>query len=299
MIACCVAGSVTGQPRKAKSTPFLRLIFIANCFTPAENSAFRYAAANLSTEYERDVRNGQVVKRIYFDNARQVVDSINSQVLVIKSVDFLSHAKSDRIGAYVTKRNRQYRTSLFESRERMQEVAAHADGEGLANSRKMACIDDIDFSRFAYDAVIEIHGCHAGTEQDPLPDNICKRLSLALYGAGKQLAVVIGHSTRANPNLARNNAARGGTAAGDISYKQSVLAQDYRHGLRMIYFGGKVIFSTRQSGGIPQSTIFDAIIRARTAREKAGAGVSGGCILSFGFFACSGAAVVSSNIVRS
>ena len=274
MIACCVAGAVAGQPRKANSAPFVRLIFVANCFTSAENSAFRFAAANLSGEYGRDVRNKQVIKLIYFDNARQVVDSINSQVLVIKSVDFLSHAKNDRIGAYVTKGNRQYRTSLFESRERMQEVAAHADGGGLENSRKMASIDDIDLGRFAYDAVVEIHGCHAGTEQDSLPDNICKRLSLALYGAGKQLAVVICHSTRANPNAgaarAANNPARGGAAASGPSFKQSVLAQDYRHGLRMVYFDGVVILSTRQSGGIPQSTIFDAIIRAESAPAKAG-----------------------------
>jgi hypothetical protein len=270
LIACCAGQAVRAQSGKANSTPFVRLIFIANCFSSAENSAFRFAAANLSAEYEQDNRNRQVIKRIYFDNARQVVDSINCQKLVIKSVDFLSHAKNDRIGAYITKGSRQYRTSLFESKERMQEVAGEADGEGLANSRKMAAIEEIDFTRFAYDAVIEIHGCHAGTEQDSLPDNISKSLSLALYMAGKQLAVVIGHSTRANPNLAVTSGSHGGAAANPVGFKQSVLAQDYRHGLRMLYFNGKVILSTRQSGGIPQSTIFDAIIRAQAAPAGAG-----------------------------
>jgi hypothetical protein len=98
------ARAQTGKPsfRAVGTTTYVRLIFIANCFTSAENSAFKFAAANLTAEYERDSGCRVIVKRIYFDNARQIVDSINHQRLVIRSVDFLSHSRDDRIGAEMT-----------------------------------------------------------------------------------------------------------------------------------------------------------------------------------------------------
>lgn len=250
--------SAAGQTVHADTTSYVRLIFIANCFTSAENSAFRFAAANLVAEYSRDSSARQVIKRIYFDNARQIVDSINRQRLVIRSVDFLSHSRDDRIGATMTRAGVQYRTSLFESRERLLEARVLADAEGgdLHNSSRMASIEEIDFSRFSYDAVIEIHGCHAGVAIDSLPANICRRLSQALYMSGKQLAVVIGHGTRANPNEVHSGAA---------GFRESVLAQDYRHGLRLVYFNGRTILATRVSGGIAQSAVIAAIIQAQNA----------------------------------
>ena len=159
------ARSASASAGRTDTTAYVRLIFIANCFTAAENSAFKYAAANLVAEYERDSASRQVIKRIYFDNARQIVDSINHQRLVIRSVDFLSHSRNDRIGATMTRVGVQYRTSLFESKDRLEESRVLADAEGgdLHNSSRMASIEEIDFSHFSYDAVIEVHGCHAGT----------------------------------------------------------------------------------------------------------------------------------------
>ena len=266
-----VGVSVSGaaSAARADTTAYVRLIFIANCFTAAENSAFKYAAANLVAGYQRDSLSRQVIKRIYFDNARQIVDSINRQRLVIRSVDFLSHSRDDRIGATMTRGGMQYRTSLFESKDRMEESRVLADAEGgdLHNSSRMASIEEIDFSHFSYDAVVEVHGCHAGTGVDSLPANICRRLSLALYMSGKQLAVVIGHGTRANPNL-KTASSRSGVAASPApagGFRESVLAQDYRHGLRMVYFNGRSILATRVSGAIPQAAIVSAIIQAQNA----------------------------------
>ena len=261
---------------KADTTAYVRLIFIANCFTAAENSAFKFAANNLVADYERDPESHQVIKRIYFDNARQIVDSINHQRLVIKSVDFLSHSRDDRIGATMTRGPVQYRTSLFESRERLEEARVLTDALGgdLRNSIKMASIEEINFSRFSYDATIEIHGCHAGTEVDSLPANICRRLSLALYMSGKQLAVVIGHGTRANPNPKGAShsgaAAVPGTQVGGAGFRESVLTQDYRHGLRMVYFNGHTILSTRVAGAISQVAIVSAIVQAQNAHGGTG-----------------------------
>jgi hypothetical protein len=251
------------------TTSYVRLIFIANCFTSAENSAFKFAAANLVSDYAREANASRiVVKRIYFDNARQIVDSINRQKLTIKSVDFLSHSRDDRIGATMTRGNAQYRTSLFESRQRMEEARVLYDAEGgdLRNSSRMASIEEIDFSRFSYDAIIEIHGCHAGTGVDSLPANICRRLSQALYMSGKQLAVVIGHSTRANPNTAKGTEIHPGiAAAAGPGFKESVLAQDYRHGLRLAYFNGRPILTTRTPGAIPQAALISAIIQEQNS----------------------------------
>lgn len=266
----------TGGARAADTTVYVRLIFIANCFTSAENSAFRYAAANLVADYERDSAGcRQVVKRIYFDNARQIVDSINHQRLVIRSVDFLSHSRDDRIGAEMTRGNMQYRTSLFVSHEREEEARVLTDAEGgdLRNSARMASIEEIDFSHFSYDAVIEIHGCHAGSGIDSLPANICKRLSRALYMSGKQLAVVIGHGTRANPNEARGAGTHSGAAAAaGPGFKESVLAQDYRHGLRLVYFNGRTILATRAPGAISSAAIISAIVEAQNARGRVSRG---------------------------
>jgi hypothetical protein len=237
----------------------------------------------------------QVIKRIYFDNARQIVDSINRQRLVIRSVDFLSHSRDDRIGATMTRVGVQYRTSLFESKDRMEESRVLADAEGgdLHNSSRMASIEEIDFSHFSYDAVIEVHGCHAGTGVDSLPANICRRLSLALYMSGKQLAVVIGHGTRANPNArsasgrVRSGAAAVGAAAVGPApgFRESVLAQDYRHGLRMVYFNGRSILATRVSGAIPRMAIISAIIQAQNAGSRGlGRGSRGPEVGSRGLF---------------
>jgi hypothetical protein len=287
-----------GQPARNDTTAYVRLIFIANCFTAAENSAFKYAAANLTADYERDTLSRQVVKRIYFDNARQIVDSINHQRLVIKSVDFLSHSRDDRIGATMTRAGVQYRTSLFESRERLAEARVLVDAAGgdLRNSSRMASIEEINFSHFSYDAVIEIHGCHAGVEVDSLPANICRRLSQALYMSGRQLAVVIGHGTRANPNLHTATGGHSGAAAishsgasaalhtgaaapttkpgiasqavSGADFRESVLAQDYRHGLRMVYFNGRTILATRVAGGITQAAIIAAIVQTQNGAGR-------------------------------
>lgn len=268
LFVCFLAGSgsAPAQAFRSDTTAYVRLIFIANCFTAAENSAFKYAAANLVADYERDSASHSTVKRIYFDNARQIVDSINCQRLVIKSVDFLSHSRDDRIGATMTRGKVQYRTSLFATRQVMQEARVLTDAEGpaesLRNSSRMASLEEINFSHFSYDAVVEIHGCHAGTEIDSLPANICRRMSLALYMSGKQLAVVIGHGTRANPNALRGHAG----AAASPSFKESVLAQDYRHGLRMLYFNGRTILATRTPGAIPQATVIAAIVQAQNGR---------------------------------
>jgi len=104
LIVYFITHTCSGQPSPADTTRYVRLIFIADCFSPAENSSFNYAAANLMADYEKDQSIHQTIKRIHFHSGKQIVDSINHQRSIIKSVDFLSHAQNDRIGALDTGR---------------------------------------------------------------------------------------------------------------------------------------------------------------------------------------------------
>lgn len=236
---------IHSQPIRKDRTYYVRLLFVANCFDSSENSSFKFAAYNVANDYKKDFAIRQEIKIIFFNNSRQIIDSINSQSHLIKSVDFFSHSQRDRIGAIIKEGKSVFRTSLFESREVLSEVRQR--DHTLAPSEKMGCIDEIRFSKFSIDAAWEIHGCKAGLGSDSLPENICIRISSLLTKAGKQLAVVIGHGTRANPRI-----------NGDDGLT-SPLQQDYRHGLRILYYSGKPILSTRIKGRIPDDVIFDAI----------------------------------------
>ena len=80
------------------------------------------------------------------------------------------------------------------------------------------------------------------------------------------------NETRANPN----GASRSGVAAATAGFRESVLAQDYRHGLRMVYFNGRTILATHVSGAIPQAAIVAAIVQAQNAPARGlGTGVRG------------------------
>jgi hypothetical protein len=233
------------QPARKDKTPYVRLLFVANCFDSSENSSFKFAAFNVKNDYKKDLALRQEIKIIFFDNARQVIDTINSQSRLIKSVDFFSHSQKDRIGSIIKKGKSVYRTSLFESKEAL-ELAKEND-HSFAPSRKMGYIDEIRFSKFAFDATWEIHGCKAGLGSDSLPDNICIKVSASFLKSGKQLAVVIGHGTRANPRINGDNGLT------------SPLQQDYRHGLRYVYYMGRPILATKIKGRISEDVLFEAI----------------------------------------
>ena len=265
LIAYLITPNCSGQPLPADTTRYVRLIFIADCFSPAENSSFDYAAANLMADYEKDRSIHQTIKRIHFHSGKQIVDSINHQRSIIKSVDFLSHAQNDRIGAQIVRRGVTYRSSLFENKASLQLVKLH--GGPTPNSNEMASIEQINFTRFSYDAVVEVHGCHSGSATDSIPANFCKKISTALYMSGKQLAVAIGHGTRANP--IPPSGPSGNLATRPYNFKDSVLAQDYRHGLRIVYFNGHKIYATKVIGQIPPPLILSSIVEWNNAGPSA------------------------------
>ena len=123
---------IHAQPIRRDKTHYIRLLFVANCFDSSENSSFKFAACNVARDYKQDSAIRQDIRLIYFDNAREVIDTINSQTYLIKSVDFFSHSQKDRIGSIIKKNGTVYRTSLFESREAME--AATLTDHSLGNS---------------------------------------------------------------------------------------------------------------------------------------------------------------------
>jgi hypothetical protein len=97
-----------------------------------------------------------------------------------------------------------------------------------------ASLDDIDFSIFTNDAVIEFHGCNTAGHPDYGNwndtsvwlykfDNIAYWASIALYQAGKKKAVAIGHYA--------------GSTSGDATW----VTNDFRTEKRVIYHNGQIL----------------------------------------------------------
>ena len=72
-------------------------------------------------------------------------------------------------------------------------------------------------------------------------DNIAEEFSKLLHKAGKTGAYVIGHITKSNPNIK-------GKATKNSE-------QDYRHGTRVVYRNGAVIFKTKKTGFLKEADI--------------------------------------------
>ena len=81
-------------------------------------------------------------------------------------------------------------------------------------------------------------------------DNIVEEMSELLFKANKKNGVVIGHATKGNPNI---NGSR-----------TTIKQQDYRHGHRVVYYNGNILFETREKGYLKQDVISNNL--SRTAR---------------------------------
>ena len=101
-------------------------------------------------------------------------------------------------------------------------------------------ISNLKLSSFTNESKIEIHGCNTGSGDDCFASEQSKQL----FDAGKTRSVVIGHASKANPNI-------GGTT--------SVIKQDYRHGTRIIYHNGLAVKTVTSSGRIASGVINTAL----------------------------------------
>lgn len=111
-----------------------------------------------------------------------------------------------------------------------------------------ATLGEIDYDRFSEDAVVEFHGCRVGVDVNTasiplLADNLAENFSEGLFAAGNEDSVVIAHVTKANPSI-----------NGEWTLIQD---QDYRHGSRVIFHNGSILFSTKKKGHIGKDVILN------------------------------------------
>lgn len=118
------------------------------------------------------------------------------------------------------------------SSQTVQDFAPMFPPSGLLDARAlMGNLGDIEYGKFTNSAKVEIHGCRTA-ERKPVLGSFCEVFSESLYEAGKERAVVIGHTTKNLP-----------------------LDKDYRQGTRHCYHDGTILFAYKDFGHIPAKTI--------------------------------------------
>lgn len=178
-------------------------------------------------------------------DAKDIVDTINKQSeSSIRQLDIVAHGKPNAIRLSRTTQNLGG-VSLI-TNEKVRRTDPNLRQTKLVSG--YTTVDKINFKKFAKDSRIELHACEAAQGDS----NIAQAMSRKLFEAGKTEAVVIGHTTKSNPEIL------GGKG------KTPVTKQDYRHLTRRVYYRGKVLFETKESGRIPDEKIKAAIKKMQT-----------------------------------
>lgn len=232
-----------------------RFVLYGGASIAGENLAFEYAHLNVLNDYRNEVgytKVGIPLSR----GAKQILELVASQPEnSIQSLDILFHGSPNgltfREGANTSK-NLDPKTALNANLYRnfhalMDDVLKYPTVK-VNNQLRIA---SLDFSKFTKACKIEIHGCSTASTQ-AFHDNICQMLSELLYDAGKTEAVVIGHTTAANPN---------------INGLKDPKQLDYRHGQRAIYHAGQLKMLTYTQKRIEVPEIREAI-KATTLIKK-------------------------------
>ncbi len=206
----------------------------------AHNWAFYHAAQNVRKDYKDFSATGEIIK---IDCADSIVKKIAAQPEgSIQSLDVLSHGTPYTLNFSVSDdRNCGFATSwLIKSGANI--VGRFRDDLNAFDGRSRY-FSDIDFTRFSNTARVQFHGCSIAGEDglSAVSDNIAEVVSKLLHDAGKTGAYVIGHVTKSNPNI-----------KGKATKNEE---QDYRHGTRVVYRNGAIIFRTKKSGFLKESDI--------------------------------------------
>ncbi|PXY42832.1 hypothetical protein DMB65_02105 [Flavobacterium cheongpyeongense] len=224
--------------------PSVRLLFYGGARTAGDNSSFYFAAHNVNSDYGGD---GLKSSMYFAESGKYVVDKINDQKDgSIQSIDFFTHGS--QYALYMVKNGETNKpgstagdipkddtesNNLYASKT----VKAVQSWGGGDDTRT---VNSINVSKFADNAKIEIHGCNTAGSTLAV-DNIATNISEALFAGGKERAVVIGHNTKANPKI--------------NGEKTTNKQQDYRHGSRVVYHNGEVLFTTNIKGRIKAKVI--------------------------------------------
>lgn len=221
-----LGGLEPGDPIKE-----VRLIFAGGAKKVGDNGAFTAAAKNVNATYGGK---GKILEAKSSDYISKTINSYEENT--VASLDILTHGS--QVAFFMYKK--------YEGDDDWTNVSMYDWGwtktiTGDDIGKEAGKIDDIKFNRFTDNAIIEIHGCKSAADNWFDLDNIAVDMSQKLDNAGKKNAVVIAHVEKANPLI--------------NGKKTTNKQQDYRHGKRVVYHDGKVLFSTSKKGHIGRKVI--------------------------------------------
>jgi len=210
-----------------------------NSYGIGDNGAFYHSGKNVKSDYSDFDEIGEMLK---ITSAKNLVNKLNSQQdNSIHTLDILSHGtpyslnfsqkENENCGLY---------TSWF-AKKSIELFYTLEDREKYSFTDDARRLDDIAYKKFSKDARIEIHGCNTANDLNLPLDTFIETMSELLYEAGKIHAVVIGHTTKANPKINGENTPNE--------------EQDYRHGERVVFHNGSVLFTTTKKEMIGYSLI--------------------------------------------
>lgn len=239
--------------KKTTATEIRRIIFYGGERNSKKgyvgNASFEFAARNLVKNY-KELDDNAKISSTFTRSAAEIVLTINqSPDNSIKSFDWVGH------GSYESLAMSKYCESCTGRKEKVNQSLykdqAALNKTDFPTTEKATTVNDIDWSKFTSDAIIEAHGCETAKNTDYGDKshdngNIMVVMSKKLYAAGKTRAVTIGHTQNANPRI-----------NGDDETKHE--EQDYRHGERVVFWNGNEILRTTQKGAITRETINNAI----------------------------------------
>ena len=209
-----------------------RLMFYGGAKQQSHNNTFKNAANAVNKDYGETKAKAEDI--IAIETAETIVDKINSEKPnSIQSIDIFSHGGRDAL--YFKDDDMFGSDNLYKNQKKESDHANY-----WWNDSKH--LGDIDYNVFTDDAIIEFHGCTVGSYDEGLDAPFAEVMSTHLTKAGKSKAVTIGHGTKANPDQHK-------TLKGD----------DYRHGLRRVFYKGSELFTTKLEGRIAAKKIKTSI----------------------------------------
>ncbi|MEI6347853.1 MAG: RHS repeat-associated core domain-containing protein, partial [Bacteroidota bacterium] len=203
--------------------------------------SFKKFGFNLKKEYLSNQKNNSKPSVSFVNSGNDIVKYINLQKKnTIKTLDIIAHSSQE--GIFFKESKNGDKNNLYTSLQL--QFKNNALFKGNSNN-----LSNINFNNFTIDAIVELHGCATAGYMDdkkgPMftDDNFAIEFSKKLYSAGKKFGVVIAHFHKSGPDNENN---------------------DYRQNTRVVYYNGKVLFTTTQKGAISQEQIMSAIIKLKT-----------------------------------
>jgi hypothetical protein len=201
----------------------------------SENTTFEWSAKNIAGNYKDMDKQGKFIITIKkINTAKEIIKYVDEyKEDEIYSLDIFTHGGPNAL--YLTTashdtrpfmRARWHNVSLYRNLTLMYENhALYMLGSARASG--------INFSKFTENARIELHGC-ATAKDGTDTENITADISKYLYKAGKKKAYAVGHAKKGSPMI---------NGKGTKNEEQ-----DYRHGVRIIFYNGTSIETTKKNG---------------------------------------------------